>query len=816
MANDEGQCSQGYGPHGAPRGIAELCLPHHYQETYWIHRYETLERLADGALFRCRLNNNGLAWVSVVATSDDIIRVRFGAGNAGTAKPPADHEFAPGNAGVAPGVVIREEEDAVILETRRVMVRVERSPWRLSISDSIRPAGAFFSEQIEDFASLEFETPPAGFDHDPAAGRWRARETLLVRPDEAFYGFGEKFSRLNKRGQLLTSWTTDTRSIHTQRTYKNVPFFTSSRGYGCFVNSSSQIFYDMGQSSFVSACVTVDAPVMDYFVIRGNSLKYLLRRYSDLTGHAAIPPKWSFGLWMSRLSYRSREEVESVARELRARKIPCDVLNIDPYWMGNERFWTDFDWDQTQFPDPGSMLAELSRLGFRVCLWINPYIPRGTLAFDAASKAGYFVKDASGKAYLHPPWESTGTGPPVAVVDFTNPGACAWYRSCLERLLRAGVATFKTDFGEWAPPDGIYHSGESGEAVHNLYPLLYNCLVYETVRDIHGAENAVVWGRSAFTGSQAMPVIWGGDSFPSFEDMACQLWGGLSLGMSGIPFYGHDNGGFAHQPSPEIYIRWAQFGLLSSHSRCHGVGEREPWHFGEEAEQIFRDYCRLRYRLIPYLYSEAHHSAQTGSPLMRPMVLEFQEDRNTHELDLQYMLGGSLLVAPVFGGEQREFYLPEGIWFEFRTNRLLEGPRWITEAAPLDRIPLYVRGESVIPMHCDVPFVEANEPADQPKLTLRFYVTSSLLNHEYVVHGIMPGPIFVNWQCASGTYFSCALSDRPAWTRLELIGVGAAIGSPRVDGDGTVIRSMGAEGAIAIDMHGTGACRIDLGNDPAR
>jgi alpha-D-xyloside xylohydrolase len=825
-----------YGPRQAPAGVAQLFVPQSYPETYWVEAYTGYALVPGGVAFVCRMTGGHQAHIRIEAVADDILRVRMAVGlqHSNEPGPITTVEPAPvmliapsGLQSPPPDVTVREEEGQVVIATGSVVATVQRSPWRLSLRDNCGSGAAdaanepFFCQQVADWNVHAYETPPPGFDHNPETGGWRARETLVIAPDEAFYGLGEKFSRLNKRGQFLTSWATDALSVHTQRSYKNVPLLLSSRRYGLFINATEQILYELGSRSFVSACFTIDAPQLDYFVIRRPSLKEILKRYADLTGYASVPPKWSFGLWMSRLSYRSWREVEAVAQQLRQRDIPCDVIHIDPYWLGPENRWCDLEWDMEHFPDPEKVLQALRAQGFRVCLWISPYVPEGTAMFDQGTAQGFFVKASSTATYLAPPpWGPPGPNPRIATVDFTNPEACAWFTRRLKSLLQQGVAVFKTDFGEWAPSDGLYHSGESGAVVHNKYPLLYNRLVYEATRDVCGEVDALVWGRSAYAGSQRYPVLWGGDSYPSFEDMACQLRGGLSLGLSGVPFYSHDVGGFARQTTGEIYARWSQFGLLSSHSRCHGIGPREPWEFGPEVEAIFREFCRLRYRLLPYLYSEAHVSAATGLPMMRAMVLEFEHDRNVRDIDLQYMLGHALLVAPVFGGTRREVYLPDSTWFNFWTGEALLGGRWIEESCALAHLPLYVRAGSVIPMQQAIPYVDAPLSPDEPQLHLPIYLDPyetpryprQLAALNYRIHGAWHATITMclanednNWSRAHLTF-----DESPHWLRLEIHGMPDArrTAVECLTSQSCVVAE--GEGCFTLDVRGGGPLAIRL------
>lgn len=832
---ERGCCMLNYGPRNAPSGVAQLFVARSYPQAYWIETYTGYKLVPGGVAFDCKMTGGRLASVFINAVANDIIRVRMvlepRSGSWSGSLTPVEHALAMQISSsvlqdVPPHVAVHEEQGRVLIETKSLVAEVQQLPWRLSLYDRGERAvdtvsEPFFRQQVADWNLHEYETPPLGFDHDPENDRWRARETLVIAPDEAFYGLGEKFSSLDKKGQFLTSWTTDALSVHTQRSYKNVPFLLSSRKYGVLINATEQILYDLGARSFVSACFTVDAPQLDYFVIRRPSLKEILKRYTDLTGYAPVPPKWSFGLWMSRLGYESRGEVEEIASKLRKKDIPCDVIHIDPYWLGQEDKWCDLEWDIDQFPDPEAMLRKLRAKGFRVCLWISPYVPEGSEMLNEGMSQGFFVKSNNDEALLRPPpWNPGRTSPRLAVVDFTNPHACEWFKRHLKRVLQTGAAVFKADFGEWAPNEGLYFSGERGEAVHNKYPVLYNRVVYEAVREVHGGENALVWGRSAYTGSQLYPVLWGGDSFPSFEDMACQLRGALSLGLSGIPFYSHDIGGFARETTSELYVRWAQFGLLSSHSRCHGVGPREPWKFGPEVEAIFREYCHLRYRLIPYLYSEAHVSAATGVPMMRALVLEFEEDPNVKAIDLQYMLGHALLVSPVFGGTRRAIYLPDGVWFNFWTGETVAGGQWIEEECPLSHLPLYVRGGSLIPMQQAVPYVDAPPSLHQPQLGLHIYLDQYHTSKYQMQQDMLKYRIHNSWQSTITARLEyqhgdpsasrLTLDESPDWLRVEMYGL------PRGSGD-TVVECRTGQSCVAseegdrrltLDIRGGGPVEI--------
>jgi alpha-D-xyloside xylohydrolase len=574
-----------------------------------------------------------------------------------------------------------------------VQVHIDLDPFRISFYN---PDGKLLLDQNPNETDVQdrLSTLPFGFSVFDGQ-RVAFHDSFTAEPDEHFYGFGEKFTDFDKRGQLLKMWQYDAYGAHREQAYKNVPFFISTRNYGIFVDSLTQIHFDMAASNHALSTIIVPDTALDYYVIVGPDPKSIITRYASLVSFPNLPPKWSLGLWMSSgFQNDGADKVLERAHQLREHDIPCDVLHLDCYWQRHGR-WSEMLWDREMFPDPEGLIAQVKALGFKVCLWMNSYIGIESERFQEAKEQGYLLKNALGEAYVADLWG--GYHPPVGILDVTNPDAVVWFKELLRPHLRMGVDVYKTDFGEGVPVDAHAYNGMTGERLHNLYPLLFNDLVAEVTEEITG-HSGLVWGRSTYAGGQRHAAQWGGDPNSTFSAMASTLRGGLSMAMCGHAFWSHDIGGFHRQPTPELYVRWAQFGLFSPLSRAHGMTTRLPWGYGDEALHIFRDYVRLRYHLLPYIYTYAIIASETSLPIIRPMELEFPDDPNTYTMDLQYLFGEDILVAPIYNSSgQRPIYLPEGRWIDFWTHEILEGPRTYKITAPLERLPLYVRANALIP-----------------------------------------------------------------------------------------------------------------------
>ena len=524
-------------------------------------------------------------------------------------------------------------------------------------------------------------------------------QQLSLGVGELVYGLGERFGPLVKNGQTVDIWNADG-GTSSEQAYKNVPFYLTNRGYGVLVNDTGHVSYEVGSEAVERVQFSVPGESLEYFVVYGGTPSGVLERYTELVGRPAQVPAWSYGLWLS-TSFTTDYDEATVTRfvdEMAARELPVSVFHFDCFWM-REFNWCDFEWDPRTFPDPDGMLARLHDKGLRVCVWLNPYIGQRSKLFADAAERGYLVKRADGSVWQWDLWQA-GMG----LVDFTNPDATRWYQDHLRALVAQGVDCFKTDFGERIPLEVEYFDGSAPDRMHNRYAQLYNEAVFEVLEQERGAGDAVVFARSATAGGQRLPVHWGGDSTSTYESMAETLRGGLSLAYSGFSFWSHDIGGFEGTPDAGVFKRWVAFGLLGTHSRFHGSGSyRVPWAFDEEAVDVTRAFTKLKLSLMPYLYQQGLEASATGVPVMRPTALEFPDDPGAAYLDRQYLLGPSLLVAPVFSESgEVEFYLPAGRWTNWWTGEVVASQgSWRREQHGFDAVPLYVREGTVLPIGAD-------------------------------------------------------------------------------------------------------------------
>lgn len=530
---------------------------------------------------------------------------------------------------------------------------------------------------------------------ETATGITYMREELDLSVGEWVYGLGERFTSFVKNGQIVDIWNKDG-GTSSEQAYKNIPFYITNKGYGVFVNDPGGVSFEVASEKVKKVQFSVTGEVLEYFIIDGPEPKEVLNKYTALTGKPSLPPAWTFGLWLTTSFTTNYDEatVNSFVDGMAERDLPLHVFHFDCFWM-REFHWTDFKWDERVFPDPVGMLKRLKEKGLKICVWINPYIGQRSRLFKEGKERGYLVKKQNGDVWQWNLWQ-----PGMALVDFTNPEACEWFAGYLRELVDMGVDSFKTDFGERIPTDVVYHDGSDPVKMHNYYTYLYNKVVFEVLEEKLGKNEAALFARSATVGGQKFPVHWGGDCYADYESMAESLRGGLSLGLSGFGFWSHDIGGFENTAPDHVFKRWLAFGLLSSHSRLHGSSSyRVPWAYDDEAVDVTRFFTKLKSTLMPYLFDTAVYATEQGVPTMRAMFLEFPNDPAAEMLDRQYMLGDSLLVAPVFSEDGKaSYYLPEGSWTHLLSGKVVEGGKWHKETYDFMSLPLFVRPNSILPI----------------------------------------------------------------------------------------------------------------------
>lgn len=588
--------------------------------------------------------------------------------------------------------VIEENDEMVSFTSGKLTARVQKGEnWRVD----------YVAEDGRVLTSSAFRGMGRALDKD--TGKTYMSDSLMLDVGECVYGLGERFAAYVKNGQSIDMWNADGGTA-SEQTYKNIPFYMTNRGYGVFVEDTSDVSFEVASEKVERVQFSAEGETIVYDVIYGGTPKAVLDGYTALTGRPALMPAWSFGLWLSTSFTTNYDEktATSFIQGMADRDIPLSVFHFDCFWMKGFN-WCDFTWDEETFPDPVGMLKRYHDRGLHLCCWINPYIGQASPLFREGMEHGYLLKKTNGDVWQTDLWQA-GMG----ILDVTNPDARAWYCDHLRKILRMGVDCLKTDFGERIPVRDIaYYDGKDPLHMHNYYTFLYNKMVFDLLKEERGEGEAILFARSATAGSQQFPVHWGGDNSASYISMAETLRAGLSMSHSGFGFWSHDISGFEQTAPADVYKRWAAFGLLSSHSRLHGSSSyRVPWLFDEESCDVVRKFTRLKCRLMPYLYGAAVEAHEHGTPMMRPMMLEFPDDPACDTLDRQYMMGESLLVAPVFHADSHvDYYLPDGLWTSLLDGRKVQGGHWQKETHDFLSLPLMVRPGTVLPMgkHDDRP-----------------------------------------------------------------------------------------------------------------
>lgn len=599
---------------------------------------------------------------------------------------------------------VTETENTIVYAGNYGTVQINKNPWRVVLKDK---TGRILSQTVtlRDTDSTQVKYTPFSFIKRGSDNARRINPVFTLTADEMIFGCGESATGLNKVGQKVNLFVTDPQGPETDQMYKPIPFFMSNRGYGMFMHTSAPVTCDFGATYIGLNKMFMGDENLDLFVFFGEP-KDILDEYTDLVGKPGMPPLWSFGTWMSRITYFSEKEGYDVAANIRKNKYPCDVIHFDTGWFDVD-WQCDYKFSENRFQNPQQMLKDLKSQGFHVCLWQLPYFTPKNRYFPELIKKDMYVKNGNGEL----PYEDV-------VLDFSNPETVKWYQDKLAGLLNIGVSAIKVDFGEAAPLNGIYASGKSGWYEHNLYPVRYDMAVSEITKKLHN-EN-IMWARAAWAGSQRYPLHWGGDAATTNTGMLGTLRAGLSFGLSGFSFWSHDMGGFVKSTPEDLYCRWLPFGFLTSHTRAHGAPPTEPWLYdSKRVQDVFRKSAEMKYRLMPYVYAQAKECTEKGLPMLRALFVEFPDDPGAWKVDDEYLFGSQILVAPLLesGITGRTVYLPEGKWIDYQTEKVYEGGWHRIEAGSLPIIML-VRDGSVLP---HLKLAQSTSEMDWSKMSLKVY-----------------------------------------------------------------------------------------------
>lgn len=560
-------------------------------------------------------------------------------------------------------------------------IEIEENPFRIILRDEkgkqLTDTWRWCDNDSSQVKVIPFNFIKRGVDNSRAVN-----PVFSLAPNEKIFGCGESVTKLDKRGQKVNIFVTDPQGPESDQMYKPVPFFMSNRGYGMFMHTSAPVTCDFGSTYVGANKLFMGDETLDLFVFIGDP-KEILNEYTDIVGKPPMPPLWSFGTWMSRITYFEQSEGYDVASKLRKHKIPADVIHFDTGWF--ETDWQcDYKFAPSRFSDPQKMIDDLKKDGFHISLWQLTYFTPKNKYFNEIIEKNLHVKNSKGEMSYED-----------AVLDFSNPETVRWYQDKLAGLLKMGVGAIKVDFGEAAPLEGFYASGRGGWYEHNLYPLRYNKAVADITKEVNN-EN-IIWARSAWAGSQRYPLHWGGDAANTDIGMDATLRGGLSFGLSGFSFWSHDIGGFVTAAPEDLYRRWLPFGFLTSHSRAHGAPPKEPWLYNDDFVKAFRLSAEMKYKLMPYVYAQSKQCTEKGLPMVRALFVEYPDDAGAWLVEDQYLFGSDMLVAPMMEARNsRDVYLPKGNWIDYQSGKTYQQGWNTIETGKIPAVIL-VREGAVIP-----------------------------------------------------------------------------------------------------------------------
>lgn len=663
---------------------------------YWPIRMQTLD-FPD-----TEYDNDPNLSFKIDFVSPRCIRIRMATSPVEAPRPDSESLMLAGPVPSSSAWKMTSNDKVIAYRTAYGSVEIQKYPWRIILKDK---NGKVMTQtrHIIDNDSSQVKLLPFSFIKRGSDNSRSINPVLTIAPGERIYGCGESFGALNKVGQKVQIMVTDPQGPETDGQYKPIPFFFSNRGYGIFMHTSAPVTADFGTSYIGADRLFMADEQMDFFIFFGEP-KDILNEYTNITGKSPMLPLWTFGTWMSRITYFSQAEGLDIAKKLRQHKIPSDVIHFDTGWFGVD-WQCDYEFAKDRFQDPKAMLDQLKKDGFHTCLWQLPYFTPKNRFFRELVDEGMAVKNATGSL----PYED-------AVLDLSNPKTVKWYQDKIAGLIKLGVGAIKCDFGEAAPYDGFYYSGRGGKYEHNLYPVRYNKALWEAVEANSG--EGVIWARSAWAGSQRYPLHWGGDAATTNTGMLGDLRGGISFGLSGFSFWSHDMGGFVTASPEDIYRRWLPFGFLSSHTRAHGAPPTEPWLISESFTKAFRQSAEMKYKLMPYVYAQAKDCSERGLPMVRALLVEFPDDPGAWLVEDAYMFGSQILVAPLLeSGDSRVVYLPRGKWIDYQSGKVYEGGYQTIKVGEIPCVIL-VRDGSLIP---HAPLAQRTDQIQWDKVELKAY-----------------------------------------------------------------------------------------------